>query len=258
MRSHWCHWRNLPTKGIKVNGQINWHAHCLAMLISSICLLPIAHAGGVYKVINQNTGAVIFTDQLQTYVGDNTYRIESMIINQGVPSTSKTTETTSSSTSSSSNNSSNSSSSNRQNHSRNYQLNFASSEEQAYRRHQNVDINLNVSPASPENRLVITVDGKEHSVQPASTTNISASVNTADMTAGPHTLTAKLMSGSGQQVAQVQQTFHIIQQNIPIKRRRQIIRENAEKKAQFAALPPIKKLYYSMRQDNPYRPKKVK
>lgn len=250
-----------------INKQINrqtrkktdWLTHCVsALLITSICGLPIAHAGGIYKVTNQNTGEVIFTDQLQAYVGNNQYRVESMSVRQNTPanhtadsSSSSLTDSSTSSTTSSSN------SSTKQNHSRSYKLSFTSTEEQAYRRHQNVDINLKVTPASPENRLVITVDGKEHSVQQASTTNISTSVNTADMTAGPHTLTAKLLASSGEQVAQVQQTFYIIQHNIPVKRRRQIIRENAEKKAKFAALPAAKKLYYLMRQDNPYRPKKV-
>ena len=129
------------------------------------------------------------------------------------------------------------------------QLTFISpSEPTPYRRPaQNIDVQLSVTPSLDATDTVqILLDG-----QPISQ-GLTASIPTLELNPGEHTLTAQIIShGDGHPtstLSQVNQTIYVIQNNLAVQNKRALQR----KKAVYDSLPWYQKLYFNLRQDNPF------
>lgn len=125
-----------------------------------------------------------------------------------------------------------------------YQLTFKNpNEPRSYRRPaQNIDVSLTINPALKESDSVqILIDG-----QPVAQ-GLTASIPTLELNPGEHTLTAQVIS-NGTATSQVNQTFYVIQNNLVVQKKRALQR----KKAVYDSLPWHKKLYFNLRQDNPF------
>lgn len=205
-----------------------------------------ATATPIYKVTDNN-GRVIFTDRPNQYQ-DTASDITSI-------STSPTSATTSTYTPTPTSSHHTSATANHQTNHQNsqtakrYQLTFISpSEPTPYRRPaQNIDVQLSVTPSLDANDTVqILLDG-----QPISQ-GLTASIPTLEINPGEHTLTAQIIShGDGHPtstLSQVNQTIYVIQNNLAVQNKRALQR----KKAVYDSLPWYQKLYFNLRQDNPF------
>lgn len=201
-----------------------------------------ATATPIYKVTDNN-GKVIFTDRPNQYQ-DTASDITSISISP----TSATTSTYTPAPASSHHTSATANHQNSQTPKR-YQLTFISpSEPTPYRRPaQNIDVQLSVTPSLDATDTVqILLDG-----QPI-TQGLTASIPTLELNPGEHTLTAQIIShGDGHPtstLSQVNQTISVIQNNLAVQNKRALQR----KKAVYDRLPWYQKLYFNLRQDNPF------
>lgn len=201
-----------------------------------------ATATPIYKVTDNN-GKVIFTDRPNQYQ-DTASNITSISISP----TSATTSTYTPAPASSHHTSTTANHQNSQTPKR-YQLTFISpSEPTPYRRPaQNIDVQLSVTPSLDATDTVqILLDG-----QPI-TQGLTASIPTLELNPGEHTLTAQIIShGDGyttSTLSQVNQTIYVIQNNLAVQNKRALQR----KKAVYDRLPWYQKLYFNLRQDNPF------
>ncbi|OOS21933.1 hypothetical protein B0682_04935 [Moraxella lincolnii] len=201
-----------------------------------------ATATPIYKVTDNN-GKVIFTDRPNQYQ-DTASDITSISISP----TSATTSTYTPAPASSHHTSATANHQNSQTPKR-YQLTFISpSEPTPYRRPaQNIDVQLSVTPSLDATDTVqILLDG-----QPI-TQGLTASIPTLELNPGEHTLTAQIIShGDGHPtstLSQVNQTIYVIQNNLAVQNKRALQR----KKAVYDRLPWYQKLYFNLRQDNPF------
>lgn len=199
-----------------------------------------ATATPIYKVTDNN-GKVIFTDRPNQYQ-DTASNITS------ISPTSATTSTYTPAPASSHHTSATANHQNSQTPKR-YQLSFISpSEPTPYRRPaQNIDVQLSVTPSLDATDTVqILLDG-----QPI-TQGLTASIPTLELNPGEHTLTAQIIShGDGHTtstLSQVNQTIYVIQNNLAVQNKRALQR----KKAVYDRLPWYQKLYFNLRQDNPF------
>ena len=195
--------------------------------------------------MTDNNGKVIFTDRPNQYQ-DTASNITSI-------STSPTSATTSMLTTSTvaqvgHNGSTTANHQNSQTPKR-YQLTFISpSEPTPYRRPaQNIDVQLSVTPSLDATDTVqILLDG-----QPI-TQGLTASIPTLELNPGEHTLTAQIISHGDSHttstLSQVNQTIYVIQNNLAVQNKRALQR----KKALYDRLPWYQKLYFNLRQDNPF------
>lgn len=193
--------------------------------------------------MTDNNGKVIFTDRPNQYQ-DTASDITSISISP----TSATTSTYTPAPASSHHTSATANHQNSQTPKR-YQLTFISpSEPTPYRRPaQNIDVQLSVTPSLDATDTVqILLDG-----QPI-TQGLTASIPTLELNPGEHTLTAQIIShGDGHPtstLSQVNQTIYVIQNNLAVQNKRALQR----KKAVYDRLPWYQKLYFNLRQDNPF------
>lgn len=201
-----------------------------------------ATATPIYKVTDNN-GKVIFTDRPNQYQ-DTASDITSISISP----TSATTSTYTPAPASSHHTSATANHQNSQTPKR-YQLTFISpSEPTPYRRPaQNIDVQLSVTPSLDATDTVqILLDG-----QPI-TQGLTASIPTLELNPGEHTLTAQIISHGDSHttstLSQVNQTIYVIQNNLAVQNKRALQR----KKALYDRLPWYQKLYFNLRQDNPF------
>lgn len=204
-----------------------------------------ATATPIYKVTDNN-GKVIFTDRPNQYQ-DTASDITSISISPtSTTSTYTPAPTSSHHTSATANHQTNHQNSQTP---KRYQLTFISpSEPTPYRRPaQNIDVQLSVTPSLDATDTVqILLDG-----QPI-TQGLTASIPTLELNPGEHTLTAQIIShGDGHTtstLSQVNQTIYVIQNNLAVQNKRALQR----KKAVYDRLPWYQKLYFNLRQDNPF------
>ncbi|MBH0095608.1 DUF4124 domain-containing protein [Psychrobacter sp. NZS113] len=192
-----------------------------AMIMSAASLYaPLANASAIYKVVDEKTGQVTFTDRPQNYEQQEDKQV------------SQTSVMTSSDAFSSSNNSnaSSQSSSTAQTPTAettitpdadspsslavttavSYQLTITEpSEERAYRRPaQSIDVKVQVDPAlQAGDNVSIYLDGDEMAQ------GLSASIPTLDILPGSHSITAVVTDKAGGTLQQVERTIYVIQNN---------------------------------------------
>lgn len=243
-------------------------------------MMSAAHAAPIYKVVDEQTGQVTFTDRPQNYDNQNVSVSQMQVMTAPAPSTS-TPATMPSASSTPSNLSANNALANNlgsQTLNRNanptasediqlsdeedelemseapeainYRIQLLEpSEERAYRKPaQTIDVEIQTTPNLQNgDSVVIAIDG-----YPVAE-GTSVSIPTDDIPPGEHTLTATVMSQAlniddptqlqNQEATSVSQTFYIIQNTVMLQNKRKA----AELKAAYNALPWYKKLYLKMR-----------
>ena len=211
---------------------------------------PMANAAAIYKVVDEKTGQVTFTDRPQNYE------------QQAGKQISQTTVTTGSETGSSNSNSAGSSqtvtnaapatSISAANDSTakapvNYQLTIIEpSEERAYRRPaQSINVALQVQPALQAGASVrIYFDGNEVAQ------GLNATITTIDALPGTHTITAVIQSEKGQTLQQATRTVYVIQNNTTLQNNKKI----AQQLLAYQNLPWHQKVMLKLRQKNGKQP----
>ncbi|WP_201551134.1 DUF4124 domain-containing protein [Psychrobacter fjordensis] len=209
---------------------------------------PLANASAIYKVVDEKTGQVTFTDRPQNYE------------QQADKQVTQTSVMTRNDTLNSSNNSNTSgqSSSTAQAASTettitpdadsstvktavNYQLTITEpSEERAYRRPaQNIAVNVQVKPSlQAGDNVSIYLDGNEVAQ------GLSASIPTVDILPGSHSITAVLTNDKGKTLQQVARTVYVIQNNTTL----QDNKRKAEQLLAYQNLSLYQKLLLKLRQ----------
>ena len=225
------------------------------LIISTASLYaPMANAAAIYKVVDEKTGQVTFTDRPQNYeqqagkqisqtsvmtgsdsVGANSSSQTSNANNQPVntaqaPAAANTTGTTANSDSTANK------------APINYQLTMTEpSEERAYRRPvQSIDVKVQVKPALQAGDSVsIMLDGNEVAQ------GLSASIATVDVLPGAHNIKAVIKNKKGQVAKQVERTVYVIQNTQTLQKNKKL----AEQLLAYQRLPWYQKVLLKMRQD---------
>ena len=225
------------------------------LIISTASLYaPMANAAAIYKVVDEKTGQVTFTDRPQNYeqqagkqisqtsvmtgsdsVGANSSSQTSNANNQPVntaqaPAAANTTGTTANSDSTVNK------------APINYQLTMTEpSEERAYRRPvQAIDVKVQVKPALQVGDSVsIYLDGNEVAQ------GLSASIATVDVLPGAHNIKAVIKNKKGQVAKQVERTVYVIQNTQTLQKNKKL----AEQLLAYQRLPWYQKVLLKMRQD---------
>ena len=225
------------------------------LIISTASLYaPVANAAAIYKVVDEKTGQVTFTDRPQNYeqqagkqisqtsvmtgndsVGASSSSQTSNTNNQPVntaqaPAAANTTATTANSDSTANK------------APINYQLTMTEpSEERAYRRPvQTIDVKVQVKPALQVGDSVsIYLDGNEVAQ------GLSASIATVDVLPGAHNIKAVIKNKKGQIAKQVERTVYVIQNTQTLQKNKKL----AEQLLAYQRLPWYQKVLLKMRQD---------
>ena len=224
------------------------------LIISTASLYaPMANAAAIYKVVDEKTGQVTFTDRPQNYeqqagkqisqtsvmtgsdsVGANSSSQTSNANNQPVNTTQAPAANTTSTTTN------NDSTANKA--PINYQLTMTEpSEERAYRRPvQTIDVKVQVKPALQVGDSVsIYLDGNEVAQ------GLSASIATVDVLPGAHNIKAVIKNKKGQVAKQVERTVYVIQNTQTLQKNKKL----AEQLLAYQRLPWYQKVLLKMRQD---------
>ena len=226
----------------------------LLTIATSLCM-PLTPAAPIYKVIDEQTGQVTFTDRPQSYEQQTGKQISQIAITTGnetnssgvantasssatngsdvitqpvaatqtlnAPATATTTATVKAPVS--------------------YQLTIAEpSEERAYRRPvQNIDVNVQIRPAlQVGDSARIYFDDKEVAQ------GLSASIATVDVLPGAHTIKAVIQSETGQTLEQITRTVYVIQNTTTL----QDNKRKAEQLLAYQKLAWYQKLMLKLRQ----------
>lgn len=225
----------------------------LAGLIISIASIyaPIANAAAIYKVIDEKTGQVTFTDRPQNYqqqAGKQISQTSVMTGNDSVgtnssgqtnntsPQPANTTQLPATASATSSNDPTVNKAS------INYQLTMTEpSEERAYRRPaQSIEVTLQIKPALQAGDSVsIMLDGNEVAQ------GLNASVSTVDILPGSHVINAVIKNAKGQTLKQISRTVYVIQNTQTLQNNKKI----AQQLLAYQRLPWYQKVLLKMRQD---------
>ncbi|MGE6474236.1 DUF4124 domain-containing protein [Psychrobacter sp. NPDC078631] len=221
-----------------------WTTVALASLCTSL-----TNAAPIYKVVDEQTGQVTFTDRPQDYEQQAGKQVSQTAITTG-NETSRSTSLNTTTNSSTSRQSSNASQTTTIESSAintkvttpvNYQLVITEpSEERAYRRPvQNIDVNVQIKPALQAGDSVrIYFDDKQVAQ------GLSASIATVDVLPGAHTIKAVIQSETGQTLEQITRTVYVIQNTTTLQ-------DNKRKAAQLLAYQKLawyQKLMLKLRQ----------
>lgn len=229
----------------------------IGLIISTASLYaPMANAAAIYKVVDEKTGQVTFTDRPQNYeqqagkqisqtsvmtgsdsVGANSSSQTNSANNQPVNTTqaSAANSTGTTSTTANSNKTANKAPIN-------YQLTITEpSEERAYRRPvQSIDVKVQVKPALQAGDSVsIYLDGNEVAQ------GLSASIATVDILPGTHNIKAVIKDKKGQAAKQVERTVYVIQNTQTLQKNKKL----AEQLLAYQRLPWHQKVLLKLRQD---------
>ncbi|WP_201629101.1 DUF4124 domain-containing protein [Psychrobacter maritimus] len=236
--------------------KINYSLLASVLISTASLYAPMANAAAIYKVVDEKTGQVTFTDRPQNYeqqagkqisqtsvmtssgsvgVGANSSSQTSNANNQPVntaqaPAAANTTGTTANSDSTANK------------APINYQLTMTEpSEERAYRRPvQSIDVKVQVKPALQAGDSVsIMLDGNEVAQ------GLSASIATVDVLPGAHNIKAVIKNKKGQVAKQVERTVYVIQNTQTLQKNKKL----AEQLLAYQRLPWYQKVLLKMRQD---------
>ncbi len=219
------------------------------LVISTASLYaPMANAGAIYKVVDEKTGQITFTDRPQNYEQQAGKQISQTSVVTGNDSVGVNSNSTSQSNSSSQpTNGTQAPPASVEKPSTtkvpiNYQLAITEpSEERAYRRPvQSIDVNVQVKPAlQAGDNVSIMLDGNEVAQ------GLSASIATVDILPGAHTIKVVLKNAKGQAVKQVSRTVYVIQNTQTLQNNKRI----AEQLLAYQRLPWHQKVLLKLRQD---------
>lgn len=211
---------------------------------------PVINAASIYKVIDQQTGRVTFTDNVQKYEQQ---------AGKQISQTGITTQTNAhSATSSQSGTANNESSASTQTITTvqttqtsstatkaprvNYQLTMTEpSAERAYRRPaQSIEVKVQLKPALQTGDSVsIYLDGNQVAQ------GLSASIATVDILPGAHSVKAVVRDEKGLPIKQVERTVYVIQNTVMLQNNKKI----AQQLLAYEQLPWYQKVLLKLRQD---------
>lgn len=224
------------------------------LVISTASLYaPMANAAAIYKVVDEKTGQVTFTDRPQNYeqqagkqisqtsvmtgsdsVGANSSSQTNNANNQPV-NTTQAPATNTTGTTANSDKTANKAPIN-------YQLTMTEpSEERVYRRPvQSIDVKVQVKPALQAGDSVsIYLDGNEVAQ------GLSASIATVDILPGAHNIKAVIKDKKGQAAKQVERIVYVIQNTQTLQKKKKL----AEQLLAYQRLPWHQKVLLKLRQD---------
>lgn len=227
------------------------------LIISTASLYaPMANAAAIYKVVDEKTGQVTFTDRPQNYeqqagkqisqtsvmtssdsVGANSSSQTNSANNQPVNTTQASAANSTGTTSTTANSDKTANKA-----PINYQLTITEpSEERAYRRPvQSIDVKVQVKPALQAGDSVsIYLDGNEVAQ------GLSASIATVDILPGTHNIKAVIKDKKGQAAKQVERTVYVIQNTQTLQKKKKL----AEQLLAYQRLPWHQKVLLKLRQD---------
>lgn len=231
--------------------KINYSLLASVLISTASIYAPMANAAAIYKVIDEKTGQVTFTDRPQNYqqqAGKQISQTSVMTGNDSVganssgqtnntsPQPANTTQLPAAASATSSNESTVNKAS------INYQLTMAEpSEERAYRRPaQSIVVTLQVKPAlQAGDNVSITLDGNEVAQ------GLNASISTVDILPGSHIVNAVLKNEKGQVLKQISRTVYVIQNTQTLQNNKKI----AQQLLAYQRLPWHQKVLLKMRQD---------
>ena len=222
------------------------------LIISTASLYaPMANAAAIYKVVDEKTGQVTFTDRPQNYEQQAGKQISQTSVmtgsdSVGASSSSQTSNTNNQPVSTTqapaAANTTANSDSTANKAPINYQLTMTEpSEERAYRRPvQGIDVKVQVKPALQAGDSVsIMLDGNEVAQ------GLSASIATVDVLPGAHNVKAVIKNKKGQIAKQVERTVYVIQNTQTLQKNKKL----AEQLLAYQRLPWYQKVLLKMRQD---------
>lgn len=218
-----------------------------AMIISATTLcVTFANAAPIYKVIDEKTGQVTFTDRPQSYEQQADKKVSQMAI---------TTDATSDTTNQPNNSHTNSqpaaiatrqtaavpSSNPKTVAPINYQLAITEpSEERAYRRPaQTINVRVQVTPALQAGHSISIYFDESEVAQ-----GLSASIATIDLLPGSHAIRAVVKNEKDQILQQVTRTVYVIQNNTTLQNNKKI----AQQLLAYQNLPWHQKVLLKLRQ----------
>ncbi|OAP71135.1 MULTISPECIES: DUF4124 domain-containing protein [Psychrobacter] len=224
------------------------------LIISTASLYaPMTNAAAIYKVVDEKTGQVTFTDRPQNYeqqtgkqisqtsvmtgsdsVGANSSSQTNNANNQPVNTTQAPAANTTGTTANSDTTANKAPI--------NYQLTITEpSEERAYHRPvQSIDVKVQVKPALQAGDSVsLYLDGNEVAQ------GLSASIATVDILPGAHNIKAVIKNKKGQVAKQVERTVYVIQNTQTLQKKKKL----AEQLLAYQRLPWHQKVLLKLRQD---------
>lgn len=211
-----------------------------------------ANAAPIYKVVDEKTGQVTFTDRPQSYEQQADKQVSQLAITTGNEANrSSSNNTSSNGTSSQSSNMSQTAAvavtSTKAQTPVNYQLAITEpSEERAYRRPaQSIDVKVQVKPAlQAGDSIRIYLDESEVAQ------GLSASIATVDILPGEHNVKVVIRNETGQVLQQVVRTIYVIQNNTTIQNNKKI----AKQLLAYQNLPWHQKVMLKLRQKQNAKP----
>ena len=228
------------------------------ILLSSLMIsaanfcMTMATAAPIYKIVDEKTGQVTFTDRPQNHEQQAGKKVTEMAITTGSESSRSNSNNPSSSNDMSNNGTSGQLSDTQQVTTKpevqvNYQLAIAEpSEERAYRRPaQNINVNVQIKPALQTGDTVsIYFDDKEVAQ------GLSASIATVDILPGAHSIKTVVKNQKGGILQQVTRTVYVIQNNTTLQNNKKI----AKQLLAYQNLPWHQKVMLKMRQKGTANP----
>lgn len=228
------------------------------ILLSSLMIsaanfcMTMATAAPIYKIVDEKTGQVTFTDRPQNHEQQAGKKVTEMAITTESESSRSNSNNPSSSNDMSNNGTSGQLSDTQQVTTKpevqvNYQLAIAEpSEERAYRRPaQNINVNVQIKPALQTGDTVsIYFDNKEVAQ------GLSASIATVDILPGAHSIKAVVKNQKGGILQQVTRTVYVIQNNTTLQNNKKI----AKQLLAYQNLPWHQKVMLKMRQKETANP----
>lgn len=230
----------------------------LGFIISTASLyMTTANAAPIYKIVDEKTGQVTFTDRPQNHEQQSGKQISQMAITTG----NETNRPSSNSTSSHSTNSNGASSQSSNTPQTpaipvtstkaatpvNYQLVITEpSEERAYRRPaQSINVNIQIKPnLQAGDSVSIYFDNNEVAQ------GLSSTIATVNILPGAHEIKAAVKNERGEVLQQVTRTIHVIQNNTTMQNNKKI----AKQLLAYQNLPWHQKVMLRMRQKETAKP----
>lgn len=201
---------------------------------------PMTNAAPIYKVVDEKTGHVTFTDRPQNYEQEAGKQIsQTDVISNANSSYNNAPAATQAASSAAVTTQSVVNASTKA--TVNYQLTMIEpSEERAYRRPaQSIEVNVQLKPALQNgDRVVIYLDGDEVAQ------GLSASIATVDIMPGAHNIHAIVKNDAGQTLAQAEQTVYVIQNTQILQNNKKI----AQQLLAYERLPWHQKVLLKLRQ----------
>ena len=220
----------------------------LAIMLATTTLISIGlnttSAGTIYKVVDEKTGQVTFTDRPNSYQQDS----GKQVVDTHIQTTSQPYSISQSSNSMNtaaglSESAPSAAKSQAVSSASDYRLSLTSPDSsRAYRRPaQTIDVKLSLSPALKSgDTVIIYLDGNEVAQ------GLTTSIATLDLTPGQHQLSAAIINANGDTISQVSRTIYILQNTHALRQKKQL----AEQLMAYKRLPWQQKLLLKLKQQN--------